>query len=194
MERLRVEKLAGRLEKVFITAKSSASCAYGLLDNKEDQTVLVSNGQLYLGKECIVKFDLADSYKEGLPARGNFITSKIPEDFISMNKNRYVLTGLWKRPDMPSSLKEINEFYNPGNIGIALYFPDDLGVYAIGIKGASLLAVQDINYAINNDMLPNPLFCSRVIIFEKERDLKNAKSLFLAQDLITVEMEPSKEF
>jgi hypothetical protein len=190
---IKAEKLAGRLERVFINEFSSKNCAWGFLDEDPEKVVLVSHGENYLQKTCIVKFDLNPEQREHCPPRSNFITSIIPENFISMNKNGYVLLGFWKKQSYPETLNEINEIYNPGDMAKVIYFPMDLSTYLITKDGLAFMGMQDSRYAIEKDTLQNPLLATRVMLFENPGEIAQAKKLLLEKDLIGIEMEPWKK-
>jgi hypothetical protein len=90
--------------------RMSARGRYGETD------LIVTNARTYVGGGCVARID---SHGRNGAWNANFITSatlpRIEESPIAQGS--YVLCGLWDLPPDPS-LEDLNEFYDPGKIGL----------------------------------------------------------------------------
>ena len=114
--------LRGRLERVYIEKKYSDKSGIGFFYSKE---VIVKNGNLAVGRDCLVKFDLR-------PVNGlntaSFITLNVPENFNGLSYKEYFFIGLLEN-GVTSSLhaprmRNIEKHYRPGDVKEVLYYGD----------------------------------------------------------------------
>ncbi len=182
MKTIAKEDLRGRIEKVYIDTEVNPSqeCAIGVLNRAE---VLVTNGAKYVGKDCLVKFDinLNPDYDDRIPI-GNVITSNIPDHFKGISQDKYILYGLWT-PDMKKvgdvpTIEEITAYYNPGDAPFMFYLKKDSkaakGRFLIKSSGAFPFHITVRKLVTKGWRTPENL--AKVVIAESEKQLKEQVS------------------
>ena len=114
--------LRGRLEKVHIEKEYSRNFGIGFFYSQE---VIVRNGNLAIGKDCLVKFNLKP---KGFVRMANFVSLNVPDNFDGLSSHEYVFLGLWRkemgRVEYPG-LEDIRSHYNPGDIKEVFYMKKD---------------------------------------------------------------------
>lgn len=188
--------LEGRLEAVQINSPISDKCSYGTL-TRDNRSVLVTYGNLYPRQVCLVRFDLQDSTGNGnrWPI-GNVVTTSIPDCFRGLNPQEYVLVGLWEeRMEKVARwpvVKEVNKYYDPGNMPIFCYFEDD----STPIRGRRMITPRRTiklrgNYSeIIRKKLPYFHSYSRAVFCESPSQLEGLAEAIRENDLVPIEMKP----
>lgn len=182
--------LEGRLEKVYIKHPGNGISGFA---NYKGERVLISHGKNYARKECIIKFDLRQPKTDSITA--NFITARIPRNFRSLEKEEYILLGIWhnymeKEGEYPT-LHEINKYYDPGQMLWALFIEKNTLNSEGGIKITSK-GKRKIGFDLYNikRYLPYPYSGSRVVLTENEKTMKKMYAIIINSDLQPIVMEP----
>ena len=183
--------LRGRLEHVYIEKNISDKVSIGYF---QGTTVVINNGTRCIGDDCLARFDLYPKNPEMDPI-GNFITSHIPPHFEGLNNFEYILLGLWgsymKKVRWSPTLKEINIYYDPGDMFISYYLAQDSSTKKGRIKimpDSQIPLHMTIPYIIKRGF--NNARCSRVIITESKESLEKLISEITEVELVPILMEP----
>ena len=143
--------LRGRIELVSLSRPAiGPNSAIGEV-LRNDQNVLVTNGHRFIGKTCLVRFDLETKVRrfhpdveilhgddeaifgdedELYPLRGNFISTGLPFGFEKRAKEGiaptdYILYTRWdkkmRKGNKYPTLDEVNMYFDPGRIGEFMY-------------------------------------------------------------------------
>ncbi|MDO8655692.1 MAG: hypothetical protein Q7K45_00505 [Nanoarchaeota archaeon] len=115
--------LCGRIEAVYIRDVCGQSRSIGVIG---EQDIKVNHAPTPAGESCLVRINMSCTPKE---VYGNFITSHIPANFMSLGLEEYALVALWeermlKQRQYPT-FDEIGNYYRPGNLGRVYYFAAD---------------------------------------------------------------------
>lgn len=186
--------MRGRLEAVHIEDRISEKCAVGRLG---DEKIFVTNGVDHVGKDCIVKFDLLPDPAERVSI-SNFITSIVPEGFSGLAPSQYILVGKWehrmeKYGGVPS-LKEIDQYFNPGDVKDVYYLRDFMPYRSGGllkIDSSGRFGRHATISAVIRKYMSDPDVYARVFISE-ENKLKNVLGRINEFGLVPILMEPLK--
>jgi len=203
--------LRGMLELVSLIRPSGPASAYGEL-KRYNQGVLVTNGRNFVGKVCLVRFDLEDDLAYGPPnietvlsaddkpylPRGNFISSTIPFGLEKrlqegLKPEEYVLYARWREKMLRSgiypSLDDVNHYYDPGEIGQFAYIKgnDETEQKIVLINYWNLNEVE--RYSTVAEILPNPWERSRVMIAESKRRIKQLIRDIIEEGLVPIRLE-----
>ncbi len=161
--------LYGIIDVMAITGALNNLCADGISRNRE---VRVACANDYIGKKCLARFD--DIKDDAIPT-ARFITGQVPPNFTAKRQEEYVLVGLWseKMGRRPSSLEQINKYYDPGMLGFVVYIGDNYtkrqGLITIGKEGVVPHPGTSINQVIK--ILPDPESAVRLVLTESAKHL-----------------------
>jgi len=133
-----------------------------------------------------------------------FISSEISDDFKGLGKDEYILLAQWdktidKRMKPNPKLEDIKGFYDPGDLQRVAYFGTcgSLGEYRIiQITPSVSRDMKDGIKAAIHQLSPSTLYSlhtSRLILFEKELQLKSLVRVIEEMGMEPVLMGPFKE-
>ncbi|MFA5993258.1 MAG: hypothetical protein WC796_06135 [Candidatus Pacearchaeota archaeon] len=120
--------LEGRLEVVLIRqpVKEGSNICWGVVLNYPNYggRVQVHRAMHRQNKPCLVRFNFRQN--AGFSPRGNFIARNYPLEFRGISPQDYFLYSIWDKhwtraEDYPT-LDEINEHFEPGEMGRVIYF------------------------------------------------------------------------
>lgn len=115
--------LCGRIEAAYIRDVCGPSRSIGIIG---EQVIKVNHALTPAGESCLVRINMGCTSKE---IYGNFITSKIPEQFTGLGIEQYALVVLWEEKWVKQrrypTFDEIGKYYRPGNLGQVYYFAAD---------------------------------------------------------------------
>lgn len=115
---MRIE-LEGRIEEVEVCEKTKKNLGFNrgyICDRKID--VIVADAGSYEGYNCLFRFDTTRKHSSTFPL-GHFVSSYVPKDFIPLEKEDYVLIGMWPGRTIgrnPPTPEELRKFFCPGNL------------------------------------------------------------------------------
>jgi hypothetical protein len=132
MRAVRVERLnrtrkyqitsCGRIEQVYLVKSLGQHSALGEIVTTGEKTI-VANGEAFIGRECLVRFDGRPMREEEDLQKSNFLTTQVSPGFSEgINPGEYIFYGLWEEHmdqgerDKFPTLDDVNLFYDPGKI------------------------------------------------------------------------------
>lgn len=204
-----VYRIKGRIETVnligIVRPDLFSGRIYGGEINGEE--VLVNTKKDYTGKKCLVRFCL--SQKGGKPI-GNFITSNVPGDFLSLDYDKYILLGIWEDRmrvigEYPN-LQDIDIYYDPGNMPIVVYIKNTdkkksekyFGAiitpnlnYFMGFRANfNYLILNGVQNPHKTTLLQNPDKGCRIIIARPSDRIGDLEQKIKDVGLVPIRMEP----
>jgi len=191
--------LYGCVERVHLEKELVRNYARGRLllgQGRSNLDVPVRHGALYVGQECLVRFDLRKHYAE-LDLAANFLTAKVPNNFTGLANSQYILCARWE-PEMKQigsvpNLEEIQRYFNPGHCK-TVYFLQNGSSNRKGRKRVTCYGTfphNDMSISqIIRKGLPNPNNFARMIVGESESEMEKIIKGVKEQNLIPIEMEP----
>lgn len=115
--------LEGVIVSVKIDAHSLFSIPYANLisPRNNDTRIKVYGGGEFLGEKCLVRLKTIDKPRSYL--EGNFVKLFDDEDsqYVGLTSREVLFYSIWKKGFIPT-IDELNEFYDPGQLGKFLYF------------------------------------------------------------------------
>ncbi|MBR9704020.1 hypothetical protein GOV12_01305 [Candidatus Pacearchaeota archaeon] len=184
----------GRLEKVRLTKRITKNISLGFIN---DNRVYVFNGPEYVNDECLIRFDFDIKTKRKLPL-GNFITHNIPEDFLGLSHEEYILFALWtndmEKREIAPTIEEIRQYYNPGKLTSFYFFSKDF------TNRHGRFQVTSEKVSPHHNTLPKILrnlsnheYTVRLIVTESINQLQDIDSAIGLEGLAAIRMEPAYE-
>lgn len=162
--------LCGRVEMVEIIEQATEHRALGKLA-RDQRYVLVTNGNDYHDRTCLVRFRLRQD--RGEKNIGWFISDLVPDNFSTLAKDQYILYAHHDFGAGISSLGHFHEFYQPGMTPNVIYLRRGFGKYS----GKSITTNKDIQ-SLNGvtlgrclrKRLPDPQRGARVVVVQDISD------------------------
>ena len=188
-----INGLTGRIEIVYIERIPDTK-GNGAIGRFKGIEVHVSNGKNYVGKNCLVRFDL----KKRLIS--NFLTSRFKDEGYLLNglaPEKYVLLGLWtekmarKRFKAPT-FEELEKYYNPGRKDFYYFFQNNSSYTEGRIKVDKYCNMNRIRSTFSRIIrkeLPKPYKSSRLIVVEGKEQLEQVKKIIEENELEPIELE-----
>jgi hypothetical protein len=192
--------ISGKIEVVRLTELVRPDLFRGKTLN-DGKDVSVNAHRPYEPIECLVRFSLDQI---GPTPIGNFITSNIPTDFKSLQKDGYVLIGIWeermiqlKMSAFPT-LKKIDMYYAPGDRPIAIFLTEtqvhknfELYVgYSISNEWIAPFKTE-LKYLLKY-YLPNPEGACKFVIGPESKKLSCFERDLREYGLVPIRMEPKQ--
>ena len=183
-----LDYLIGRIEKVYLEGSHSRNCAIGIMNKLE---FLVSNGNNYLYKECLVRFDLKIKGGFTFPL-SNFLTTKIPNNFFGLDYNKYVLVGLWQNSTPMSYITpkytQLEQHFDCGRKDYYFFFPEGRDE-VVKVKKNDIMEIRKSSIKEIINRLPDPEHSCRLIVVENKTKLEEIKIEIMRSNLYPIELE-----
>jgi hypothetical protein len=191
--------LEGRLEQVRIVGLNSAKEAAGFVHAPGfNKKVIVRHAEPYIGKVCLVQFNLKNS-SEDSPPFASFITESIPLDFKrGLSSKEYFLYGLWRENwkydgEFPQ-IDEIRRHFGSEDMGSLMYCrkdsDDENGRYILR-DGSSQKIEKSYRKIVEDRLCQIPK--GRVIILESTDAVFSVLKQAKRKGLVAVQMQPISE-
>jgi len=119
------EEFRGYVERVNLRERINGYCAVGT--SERGREVLVTNGQMYLGRDVLARWDIGKKTSQNGRPLANILISKVPEGIRPLDPQSYVMCAVWQDPSKQFpylTMGEINRYYSPGSNARAFMFAD----------------------------------------------------------------------
>ena len=204
-----VYRIRGRIETVNLIDIVRPDLFSGQIYGGEinGEKVLVNTKKDYKGKKCLMRFGLS---QKGEKPIGNFITSNVPSDFLSLDYDKYILIGIWEDRvrvigEYPN-LQDIDDYYDPGDMPVVVYIKNtdkkkskkylgaiitpNLNYFREFRSNFNYLILKGIQNPYKTTLLQNPNKGCRIIIAQPSDRIGDLEQKIKDIGLVPIRMEP----
>jgi hypothetical protein len=185
--------LAGRLEAVYVdSALQYSNHATGLLDHYEKgpdtQGVIIVNGAPQQGRTCLVRCEV---FNKGNLWTGYLISPSIPEGFLGLAPEKYVLVGLnvKRSANIIPHFGQVCRHYQPGWMDSIFYIafsPTGTRTAIITRDGWSEISLD----GMLTPHLPHPRESARIVLADRLEQFQQLKQVVRDEGLVPIVIEP----